>query len=394
MHAGLDVTLIDRNAPGAETSKGNAGALAYSEVLPLSRPSTVRNIPHWLLDPLGPLSIRVRDSIDLIPWFVRFVSLSTMKKVRARMRALRDLNFLARERTEWLLNATRLGSECSEIGVIYPYETENALISSLPDWEIRTEVGVEFTVLKKDELREIEPALSTDFHAGILINTKYWSLIRDPFGFSEKLANYAHEHGVNVINEEVIGIRPTSHNVLIATGNKGELCCDTAVIATGPWSKRMTAILGDRVLLSPERGYMTTLPNPQIDLSHMLVFKKYGFVATPLAMGIRVGGGGEIASLDAPPNYKRAGNFVRRAKAFLPGLNDANGKVWMGSRPSTPDSLPVISRSPRNARIFYAFGHGHLGLTQAAGTGLLIAQLVQGNKTSIGTEPFSITRFN
>ena len=97
--------------------------------------------------------------------------------------------------------------------------------------------------------------------------------------------------------------------------------------------------------------------------------------------------------LKRPPNYARADALLKKAKTFLPGLKAEGGARWMGFRPSLPDSLPVIGPARADARVTYAFGHGHLGLTQAAGTAEIVADLVTGQAPAIDTSPYHATRF-
>ena len=100
----------------------------------------------------------------------------------------------------------------------------------------------------------------------------------------------------------------------------------------------------------------------------------------------------ELGGLDLPPNYRRADVLLEKARRFLPGLS-GEGKQWMGFRPSMPDSLPVIGLAPGTSEVIYAFGHGHLGLTQSAGTAKLVAELATGQSTSIDITPFRANRF-
>jgi D-amino-acid dehydrogenase len=85
--------------------------------------------------------------------------------------------------------------------------------------------------------------------------------------------------------------------------------------------------------------------------------------------------------------------MLEKARQFLPGLDANGGREWMGYRPSLPDSLPAIGRSKTAPEVFYAFGHGHLGKTQAAATGRLIRDLVSGQAPAIDISPFSPHRF-
>ena len=155
----------------------------------------------------------------------------------------------------------------------------------------------------------------------------------------------------------------------------------------------MTAQLGDHIPLDTERGYNTTLPPGSFDLRRQLFFAGHGFVVTPLSTGVRVGGAVELGGLKLPPNFARADAMLKKAAMLMPGLKTTGGKQWMGFRPSLPDSLPAIGRSRQSPHIIYAFGHGHLGLTQSAGTGKLVAELVTGAAPSLDLAPFSPQRF-
>ena len=165
------------------------------------------------------------------------------------------------------------------------------------------------------------------------------------------------------------------------------------VIAAGAWSHHLTALLGDRVPLETERGYHVMLPAAGVEVRHSLSYVPRGFALTPMAPGLRLAGTVEFAGLDAPPNWDRAKKLIEVARTLLPGLRSEGAKFWMGHRPATPDSLPVIDRASRAKNVFYAFGHGHLGLSWAATTGRLIASLVSDTPTNIDLAPFRLARF-
>jgi D-amino-acid dehydrogenase len=114
---------------------------------------------------------------------------------------------------------------------------------------------------------------------------------------------------------------------------------------------------------------------------------------TRLSTGIRVGGAVELGGLELPANFARSEALLAKAASFLPGLKTEGGKQWMGFRPSLPDSLPAIGAARHTARVVYAFGHGHLGLTQSAGTARIVADLLTGQKPAIDTRAFSPQRF-
>jgi D-amino-acid dehydrogenase len=165
------------------------------------------------------------------------------------------------------------------------------------------------------------------------------------------------------------------------------------LVAGGVWSRDLVRGLGLSVHLETERGYNTTFKDPGFEIPVPLFFSAEGFVATPLQDGLRVGGAVELAAVDAPPNFARAAAMRRKARRYLPDLPETGGVEWMGRRPSTPDTLPVIGPHPRDPRILFAFGHGHLGLTLSAVTARLVAGLVAGRPRDRDLEAFGIERF-
>ena len=196
-----------------------------------------------------------------------------------------------------------------------------------------------------------------------------------------------------MVRGEVVHIEPSPADVTLRLADGRSLVAQNVVVAGGAWSRGLVRPLGDRIPLETERGYNTTLPPGAFDLRRQLTFGGHGFVITPLSSGIRVGGAVELGGLKLPPNYARAEAMLKKAKAFLPDLDVTGGRQWMGFRPSLPDSLPAIGRSRASPRIVYAFGHGHLGLTQSAGTGKLVAELLTGEVSSIDLTAFSPQRF-
>ena len=165
------------------------------------------------------------------------------------------------------------------------------------------------------------------------------------------------------------------------------------VLAAGAVSHRIARTAGVRIPLEAERGYNTTLPRGAFDLRTQVTFGGHGFVVTRIGEGIRVGGAVELGGLSLPPNFARADAMLKKAAAFLPGLKTTGGTQWMGFRPSLPDTLPAIGPLAPRPDVICAFGHGHLGLTQATGTAEIVADLISGRTPPIDIRPFSPHRF-
>ena len=173
----------------------------------------------------------------------------------------------------------------------------------------------------------------------------------------------------------------------------GEMPFDTLVVAAGAYSKMFTDEVGTSVPLETERGYHLMVTDPSIELRLPVSFGEQKFFATPMEKGLRLAGTVEFAGLDAAPDWRRAEALLENARKLLPGLTGSGTTVWMGRRPSVPDSVPVITRAPKHANVFLAFGHGHLGMSGGPGTARLIADLVVGRTPFIDPEPYSTRRF-
>jgi D-amino-acid dehydrogenase len=209
-----------------------------------------------------------------------------------------------------------------------------------------------------------------------------------------KLTDYLKTQGVVFKYGQVSRTLNESNKSVGVQLASGEIVpCDQLVVAAGAWSAQISNQLGDYVPLETERGYNTTLTDTRVKVRSFVTFSQDKFVITPMQVGLRIGGAVELAGLEAPPNYDRARALVRLAKNYIPNLNAGGGTEWMGHRPSTPDSIPVISPSQRYKNVYYAFGHGHLGLTGSMTTGRLIAELVSGKTPNIDLTPFHVGRF-
>ena len=389
---GARVIVIDPLAPGRGTSFGNAGGMAVTEVAPLSLPGTLWRVPRWLMDPLGPLTIRWSYLPRLAPWLWRFWRASTSARVEATATALASLLARAYDDYEPLLVEAGIRDLLKRQGCISLYESEEALKDDAFELELKRRHGVRIERLGPEELRQMEPDLAPIFKAGLFLPD--WGHVADPYRVVAAIAECFSRQGGTVKEARVVEVEIGAEGPRAALTDAGErIEFDQLVIAAGAWSAKLAKPLGSKVPLETERGYHTTLPNPGVSLGHMLHSAEGGFVLTPMSMGLRLSGTVELGGLDLPPDYARAKVLVTRAKRLFPRLDAEGSTEWMGYRPSLPDSLPVISRSPRFANLFYAFGHGHLGLTEAATTGRIIASLAAGGDPGIDLRPFRIDRF-
>lgn len=384
---GLRVTVLDREGPAAGASAGNAGAFAFSEILPLASPAILRQAPKWLLDPLGPLSVPPAYALKIAPWMFRFwraCAPAQMARSTAAQSALMDLS---RTELEPFLRATGCAGMLRKDGNLQVYESEAEFRAALPGWDLRAQNGIAFRHLDADEMSELQPGLSQRFVRGTF--TPDWYSISDPRHYTLALAKRFSQNGGLIERVSVTALRAAGDRVEI----DGRTGAAHVVVATGAFSRAIARGLGDRIPLETERGYNTTLPPAALELRCQITFGGHGFAISRLSTGIRVGGAVELGGLARPPDYRRADAMLHKAKQFLPALDTHGGTQWMGLRPSLPDSLPVIGPSRATPRVTYAFGHGHLGLTQSSGTARLVADLVTGRAAALDLGMFSPQRF-
>ena len=389
---GYHVAFVERESVGVGASSGNAGAFAFSDIMPLAAPGIMRKAPKWLLDPLGPLSIPSRYALKIAPWMLRFWRASWRDKVDASIGAQTALMDFSRKCLRKQIDAVHAGDMLRHEGQLQLYESAAEFKANLPGWDVRARHGIPFHHLQSsDEIADIQPGLSQQFSAATF--TPEWCNISDPAIYLKRLLNAFNKAGGEIQYANITGLKQTDTRVLLTTSTGASIDASQVVVATGAWSRTLACTAGDKIPLETERGYNTTLPAGAVDLRTHLTFGGHGFVVSRIGDRIRVGGAVELGGLDLPPNFKRAKVLLDKAKRFLPALEDTGGHEWMGFRPSLPDSLPVIGQSPKNNRITYAFGHGHLGLTQSSGTAELVADLVSHKTPAIDITAFRPNRF-
>lgn len=387
-----NICIIERQDIASGASYGNAGALAFSEIQPLASPKIMRKAFKWFMDPLGPLSLPPAYLPKIMPWLLRFWLASRPSNYTKNIESQYALMQLAASEVLAMLDKYDLNQHLVSEGVLELYDNSESFNLGQQAAQVRAKYGIESQALSAKEIQDLQPGISDTFKYGMYL--PYWRNIADPNKLTNDIANIAFKQGVQFIRRQVINIQSNAKGVLIQFNDASQLQARQVIICAGAWSHQLSKQMGDVIPLETERGYNTTLAPDAFNLKRQVTFVDHGFVVSPLSCGIRVGGSVELAGLHRPPNLQRAKYMLDKASQFLPGLNTENGKPWMGFRPNTPDSLPVIGRSSTNSSCIYAFGHGHLGLTQAAATAKLVSQLVQKQKTDIDLQAYSPKRFN
>ncbi|MBP9181870.1 MAG: FAD-dependent oxidoreductase [Fuscovulum sp.] len=388
---GRQVVLLDRDLPGKGASFGNMASIAVTEFMPASRPSVWRQIPGWMLDPEGPVRVRPAYMPRLVPWFLRFIAASRPSKLRALEAQGAALCSRSLDDTLDLLRETGLSDQISDEGCLSLYTDEAEFKADRDHIEILERFGFPYEVIGRQAIKALEPELSDRIGMAVLFPQN--RSMKDPYKLVLALAERFTALGGRIEQAEVVGFARSDRIREVVLKDGRRLAADEVVIAAGAFSAKLAKDLGEPIPLETERGYHTQIMAPGISMKHSIIWPAKAFMVTPTAGGIRVGGTVEMAGLDAAPDYRRSKITVKRAREALPALRCEDFTEWMGHRPALPDTVPILSASARTKGLFYATGHGHLGLTYAATTARLMGQLIAGSKPDLDLHPYRINRF-
>ena len=388
---GRQVVLVDRDAPGKGASYGNMASIAVTEFMPASRPSVWKQIPGWMLDPEGPVRVRPGYMPKLVPWFLRFIAASRPSKLRELEAQGAALCSRSLDDTLDLLRETGLSDQISEQGCLSLYTDEAEFKADRDHIEILERFGFPHEVIGRQAIKALEPELSDKIGLAVLFPQN--RTMKDPYKLVLALADRFKAMGGKIEKGEVAGFvrGERIREVVLKDGRR--LFADEVVICAGAFSAKLAKDLGEPIPLETERGYHTQIMAPGITMKHSIIWPARAFMVSPTAGGIRVGGTVEMAGLDAAPDYRRSKITVKRAREALPNLKCEHFTEWMGHRPALSDTVPILSASAKTQGLFYATGHGHLGLTYAATTARLMGDLITGANPALDLTPYRINRF-
>jgi D-amino-acid dehydrogenase len=374
---GHRVTLIDPREPGTGTSFGNAGVISQGSVSPVGTPGLLRKVPALLLDRTSPLALRWAYLPRLLPWLLRFALACRPRRVEAAAAAIAALTERCDRAHDLVIQECGLGELVRSGGWLKVARSKETLLdATATDRRFWDRFGRRYELLEAADLRTLEPALARDLVAGLLITDNRYLL--DPCAYVQGIARGFLERGGTYLRAEAEGFAFEGSRIVTVGTSAGPLPVDGVVLAAGAFSKRLAALGGTRLPLDAERGYHVMLPHPERTLGRPVYSCEHGFVMAPMASGIRITGGVELASPWAPPDFRRIRRLVPLAQRLLPGLSGEILSEWQGCRPTLVDSLPAIGPSPTTSNLWLAFGHQHIGLTLGPLTGRLIADLVAG----------------
>ncbi len=387
---GRQVVLVDRQAPGHGASWGNAGHLATEQVFPIADLSILKRLPRMLLDPMGPLRLDWKYLPQALPWFTRLLLNLRPAPFQRSIAGLRALNEGSLAAWQRLLESIGRSELFHQDGSLLVFEREDSR-EAMAGLRVRMQAQeVPVALWSAGDVQAAAPQLNPALLGGLFFPSTGHFI--DPYRVLCELFAAAQASGVRFVQAQVNDGQLHSGGVRLVS-DVGPLHARQVLLCCGAHSAHLTAALtGRRVPLDTERGYHLMLPTEHQRLPFAVTSLERKFIMTPMSGGLRLAGTVEFAGLEAPPSLPRAWQLHRLSHGlFQRELSREGATPWMGRRPSLPDSLPVIDRVCEG-RVLLAFGHQHLGLTQAALTAEWVGQLAERAGTS-QTHAYRLDRF-
>ncbi|MEY4267119.1 MAG: hypothetical protein RIS90_1654 [Pseudomonadota bacterium] len=389
MQDGHQVTVYDPAGAAGGASFGNAGTFANYACIPVNNPSVFRDLPRYLLAGDSPFRLRWSYLPQLTPWLLRFLASSSRRRYTASATALSHLLARAQDGYTRMTAQASLAAFVKPSECLYLYSGAAAFAASESTLALRRSLGVNFTVQGRDDIARLEPGLAPIFDRGVLYQGSWF--LSSPADFLSALQASLVAGGLQIARSAVTGLQPQAGAVHLRT-DAGPAGHDWVVVCAGAHSKPLARQCGDAVPLDAERGYHIMYPGASGAISRPVGWAERGFYMTPMAKGLRVAGTVELAGMK-PQRHQGLLDLLHFAsKRAVPGLG-APSEPWLGFRPTLPDGLPVLGRSRDSARVIYAFGHQHIGVTLGGISGALVADLVAGRTPAVDLAPFAASRF-
>ncbi len=395
--AGHQVTIIDQTDISNNCSYGNAGYVCPSHFVPLATPGIVKQGLKWMLNAESPFYIQPRLSKSLIQWGWNFMKSATPEKVEAAAIPLRDYAFLSQKLYEQWATLPQFDFAYEHKGLLEIFQTEKVLDHAHHLVDQANALGLTGTkLLSQQALFELEPN-----HKINALGAIYFAC--DAHLYPNKLMQQMIAHlklkGVRFcLNETVTDFEKQAGNITAVITDKNKYKADTVIIATGSWSRELAEKLDITMPLVAGRGYSVTIEDSPYRTNHPAVFVEGRVALTPMdGNKMRFGGTMEITSTSTPPKLNRVKGILKTVKQYFPEFDipmPSIENIWYGYRPCSADGLPYLGRTKKWTNVVIATGHAMVGLSLGAGTGKLVCEIVEEQKTSINIDIYNPERFD
>jgi D-amino-acid dehydrogenase len=388
---GLAVALVDRRAPGEETSYGNAGVIEGNTLLPHPFPSALPALIRVATKRATEANYHLSFLPQVAPWLLAYRSNSALERRIEFSELMRPLFARAVGEHEALMAESDAERYLRKQGWLKLYRTPAAFAATAPERELAARHDLAFRVLDIDAAQALEPAIAPVFHRAV-----HWqgaASVTNPLAVTRAYAARFAALGGVVLEGDARSLHRAGSNWRIDTGG-GALDAGQAVVALGPWAPDLLKPLGIDLPLAVKRGYHRHFaPRGNAGLNRPVVDAELGYCVAPMEQGLRLTTGAEFAARDAPPTPVQLERVLPAARELFPLGEGVEPTPWLGSRPCFADSRPVIGRAPGLRGVWLAYGHAHWGLTLGPATGRLIAEMMTGTRPFCDPAPYGAERF-
>lgn len=387
---GHSVTLVDRQAPGRETSYGNAGIIQREAVEPYAFPRT------WsaVFDVAFKRGVDVNYHLGALPALAARLARYWLASAPSRYAPIaRDYSRLIAHclgEHEALMVESGASALVRKEGFRMGFRTQAAMDAAAANAEdLQQRHGVRHAMLDGAALARAEPGLRAQL-AGALHWLDPWS-VSDPGALVERYARRFVELGGHLVQGDAMSLRAESGGWRVDTA-QGPQQARHSVIALGPWAGELTSTLGYTLPIFVKRGYHRHYRGgPGLRLP--LLDAERGLVIAPMALGIRLTTGVEFARLGAPSTPVQLVKAEQAARELIDLPEPVESQPWLGNRPCTVDMKPIMGPAPRHPGLWFNFGHSHQGFTLGPVSGRLLAEMVEGSTPFVDPAPYAATRF-
>ena len=389
---GYNVTLMDPNESGSQTSYGNAGVITDSSLMIINNPQLLKSLFQLIFK--NQTSFRYSKSFifSRLTWVLRFLMFSHKNHMKFAAKALRELQVLSLNTHKKLIKKTNSNNIISKPGWLKLFKTSESYKKYSLELEVLNKHKAKYTTLNTTQIEKQFPDLEVKFFKGILFKNSI--RVKSPLKLSKKYFNYFIKSGGKFVQESCEDLQYIEDKWVIFS-NKNKSYFDQVVVSTGPWSKNILSNLGYNIPLAWERGYHHHFSTKKkISINPAIYDVEGGFVYSSNGRDVRVTSGVELTFLDAVQNEIQINESIQKLRKIIPLNKKLIDKPWLGSRPTIIDSLPMIGKAPRHKNLWFNFGHNHIGLSTSAGSAVIISEMIQNKKTSINADPFSPKRFS
>ena len=392
LERGYNVTIIDPNEPGSQTSYGNAGVITDSSIIVINNPQLLKSLFSLIFKTRNSFRYSKLFVITRFFWVLRFLMFSNQKHMENAAKAYKALQTLSLKTHHELIKKSLSTNLILKPGWLKLFKNEDSFQNYSNEMNILNKNNVNYIELNTAQIKDKFPELKVNFAKGILFKNSI--RVNSPLKLSKKYFDYFLKKGGVYIKDSCNSLFYNNKWQLLTSKNHNYEF-DHVIVATGPWSKKFLSNLGYNIPLAWERGYHHHYSTKEkISISPVIHDVEGGFVYSSVGNEIRITSGVELNFFEAPSNENQITEVIKQLSEILPLKDKLTPKAWLGSRPTLIDSMPMIGKAPKHNNLWFNFGHNHIGLSTSAGSAKVLADMLEGKENLIDTEPYSPSRFN